>query len=474
MKLALRYAVRSDRGLVRGNNEDSVYAGPRLLAIADGMGGHAGGEVASKIVIGAMEGLDDDRPTDDLITSLREAVSDANNSLADAVAENSLLDGMGTTLTAIRFADSRIGLVHVGDSRAYLLREGELTQITHDDTYVQSLVDTGKLTAEEASHHPRKSVILRALNGADVDPDVAIREVREHDRYLLCTDGLTDVLRAETLHEALSNGDPQECADQLVALALRGGGPDNVTCIVADVVEADLGDEVPVIAGAVVDPASQTDDDDSPAARAATLGSPAPMKPPAPPSTHRRERRWPHFVVPLVIVVILAAGGVATWIWTQTQYFVGSAANPAGAQMVAVYRGVNTRIGPVKFYRAVSLSAVRLADLKPSVRSQVEDGITADSRSDATTIVGRLQTGELLPLCAATPITTPTPAATPAPTSLAAPPPVSAGTGTSTAVTLTSRPALTTAVLTQSAGVTTQAASPASTNSSDQTCRAAR
>lgn len=479
MKLALRYAVRSDRGLVRGNNEDSVYAGPRLLAIADGMGGHAGGEVASKIVIGAMEGLDDDRPLDDLITSLREAVHDANDSLADAVAENSLLEGMGTTLTAIRFADSRIGLVHVGDSRAYLLREGELTQITHDDTYVQSLVDSGKLTAEEASHHPRKSVILRALNGAEVDPDVAIREVRQADRYLLCTDGLTDVLRAETLHEALSHGDPQECADQLVALALRGGGPDNVTCIVADVVQADLGDDVPVIAGAVVDPARDSDDDDSPAARAASLGAPTPVDPP---TTPRRQRRWPHFVVPLIIVALLAAGGVATWIWTQTQYFVGSAADPAGARVVAVYRGVNTRIGPVKFYRTVALSTVRVADLKPSVRSQVEDGITADSRSDATTIVTRLQTGELLPLCAPTPTTTapppltpiPTLTGTPAPTSLPAPPSASAGGGTNTAVTPASRPASTTAVLTQSAAATAQAASPASTDSSDQTCRAAR
>jgi serine/threonine protein phosphatase PrpC len=137
MALTLKYAVRSDRGLVRNNNEDSVYAGPRLLAVADGMGGHAGGEVASKIVIGTLEELDEDRPIADLITALRNTIDDATAALAQAVADNRELAGMGTTLTAIRFAGSRIALVHVGDSRAYLMRGGQLSQITHDDTYVQ-------------------------------------------------------------------------------------------------------------------------------------------------------------------------------------------------------------------------------------------------------------------------------------------------------------------------------------------------
>ena len=132
--------------------------------------------------------------------------------------------------------------MHVGDSRAYLLRGGELAQITHDDTYVQYLVDSGKLTPDEAKDHPRKSVILRALRGAEVEPDVSIREARDGDRYLLCTDGLSDVVSTETIAETLRIHDPQECADRLVELALRGGGPDNVTVIVADVVNARPGD----------------------------------------------------------------------------------------------------------------------------------------------------------------------------------------------------------------------------------------
>ncbi len=131
MTLALRYAVRSDRGLVRGNNEDSVYAGPRLLAIADGMGGHAAGEVASKIAVAALEGLDEDRPVGDLLAELRRSVEDANQRIAESIANDRELDGMGTTLTALRFVGRQVGLVHVGDSRAYMLRGENLTQITH-------------------------------------------------------------------------------------------------------------------------------------------------------------------------------------------------------------------------------------------------------------------------------------------------------------------------------------------------------
>ena len=406
MKLALHYAVRSDKGLVRGNNEDSAYAGPRLLAIADGMGGHAGGEVASKIVIGAVGELDDDRPSNDgdIITSLREAVEDANDSLASAVHEDKTLEGMGTTLTALRFAGSTFGLVHIGDSRAYLLRDEQLTQITHDDTYVQSLVDAGRLTLEEASQHPRKSVILRALNGVAIEPDVSIREARLGDRYLLCTDGLTDVLRAETLLEALSDGDPQDCADRLVGLALRGGGPDNVTCIVADVVEDGHGDDVPVVAGAVVDPGADTDDDDSPASRAAGLspraghGSGGAGRGVALAKTLHKERRWPRAIVPVGIIVLLAAAAAGTWWWTQTQYFVGESGSS-----VAVFRGVNTKLGPVRFYRVVDHTTVKVKDLKPAARDQVDSGITATSRTDADDIVVRLETDQLLPLCSSLP-----------------------------------------------------------------------
>jgi protein phosphatase len=402
MALTLKYAVRSDRGLVRGNNEDSVYAGPRLLAIADGMGGHAAGEVASKIVIGTLETLDEDRPIADLIGALRDSVADATAALAHAVEENPALEGMGTTLTAIRFAGSRIALVHVGDSRAYLLRGGQLSQITHDDTYVQSLVDSGKLTADEASHHPRKSVILRALNGTEVDPDISIREARKGDRYLLCSDGLSDVVTATTLLETLASGTPQGCADRLVELALRGGGPDNITCIVADVVDVAQGDDVPIVGGAVTDRAATTDSgSNSPAARAARMSSPEVVEPPLP-SGHRGRRRWLVTGLAALLVVVAAVGG---YLWTQTQYFVGR-----DGDEVAVFRGVNAHFGPVSLYSVIENSDLKVADLTQSAGGQVLNGITANSRADADAILARLA-DELKPPCPAitsTPVT-PTP-----------------------------------------------------------------
>ncbi|MDT4903490.1 MAG: family protein phosphatase [Pseudonocardiales bacterium] len=412
MALFLRYAVRSDLGLVRSNNEDSVYAGPRLLAIADGMGGHAAGEVASKIVIGTMEPLDEDRRIGDLMGALRDAVAEANHGIAEAVRQRKELEGMGTTLTALRFVGSQVGLVHVGDSRAYLLRNNLLAQITHDDTYVQYLVDSGKLTPDEAKDHPRKSVILRALLGTDVEPDVSIREARHGDRYLLCSDGLSDVVSTDTILDTLRIPDPQESADRLVELALRGGGPDNVTVIVADVINARVGDridDVPVIAGAFVDPAAaDVPGSDSAAGRAALMSRPkAPER--TEPTPHRRTWSWRPWllIVGVLAVLVVALGGA--YAWTQSQYFVGR----DGAE-VAIFQGVNTEFGPLKFFNVYKNSDLMVADLNPSVRSQVTDGITARSERDAEKIIENLR-GQQLPIC---PTATPTPTTpTPTPTS---------------------------------------------------------
>jgi PPM family protein phosphatase len=399
--LILRYAVRSDLGLVRGNNEDSVYAGPRLLAIADGMGGHAAGEVASKIVISTLQSLDEDRSLGDLMAALREAVADANQRIEDAVQRNAELDGMGTTLTALRFVGTSVGLVHVGDSRAYLLRGDVLSQITHDDTYVQYLVDTGKLTPDEAKDHPRKSVILRALRGAEVEPDISIREARPGDRYLLCTDGLSDVVSAETIAETMRILDPQECADRLVELALRGGGPDNVTVIVADAVSArvgDLVDDVPVIAGAFVDPsAADIPGTDSPAERAAHISRPhlRTSVPAAEPQRRSWWRRWRRLLLALLSVAVVFGALAGFYGWTQTQYFVGR-----DGSEVAIFRGVNAAFGPLKFYEVTENETLKLADLDQSTRAQVIAGITAKDRADAEHIVHRLGLPDhLLPLC---------------------------------------------------------------------------
>jgi protein phosphatase len=245
--LAVRYAVRSDIGLRRDGQEDSAYAGPRLLAVADGMGGHAGGEVASAAVIDALRPLDTQIPAGELLTALDHAVRRASGALLDIVAADPSLQGMGTTLTALLWSGSQLGLVHIGDSRAYLVRDGEVFQITHDHTVVQTLLDEGRITAEEVSSHPQRSLVLRAIGDFRSEPDLQLREAQAGDRYLLCSDGLHEVADADEIRRVLLTvEDPDAAAGQLVALAIEGGGPDNITCIVADVVPAAQADTKPL------------------------------------------------------------------------------------------------------------------------------------------------------------------------------------------------------------------------------------
>jgi PPM family protein phosphatase len=236
--LAVRYAVQSDIGLHREDNEDAAYAGPRLLAVADGLGGHAAGEVASAAVIEALRPLDTKVPAGELLNALDHAVRRANSALREMVKANPSLSGMGTTLTALLWSGSQLGLVHIGDSRAYLVRGGEVFQITNDHTLVQSLLDEGKITADEIASHPQRMLLMRALTGEhDSGPDLQLREAWPGDRYLLCSDGLHVVVPADSIAQVLLTvDDPDQASRDLIALAMEGGAPDNITCIVADVV----------------------------------------------------------------------------------------------------------------------------------------------------------------------------------------------------------------------------------------------
>jgi PPM family protein phosphatase len=240
--LTIRYAVKTDVGLRREGNEDAAYAGPRLLAVADGLGGHAGGEVASATVIDALRPLDTEVPAGDVLTALDHAVRRASSALADIVEADPALRGLGTTLTALLWSGSQLGLVHIGDSRAYLVRDGAVFQIPHDHTMVQLLLDEGRITTEEVASHPQRSLLLRALGDFTSEPDLQLREARPGDRYLLCSDGLHGVADAEAIgHVLLTVPDPDQAATDLVALAMANGGPDNITCIIADVVAAGEG-----------------------------------------------------------------------------------------------------------------------------------------------------------------------------------------------------------------------------------------
>jgi PPM family protein phosphatase len=422
VSLVLRYAARSDRGLVRANNEDSVYAGARLLALADGMGGHAAGEVASQLVIAALAHLDDDEPGGDLLAKLDAAVRAGNAAIAAQVEMEPDLEGMGTTLTAILFDGNRIGLVHIGDSRGYLLRDGDLVQITKDDTFVQTLVDEGRITREEAHSHPQRSLIMRALTGHEVEPTLTMREARAGDRYLLCSDGLSDPVSDETIHEALQIPDVAESAYRLIELALRGGGPDNVTVVVADVVDYDYGQTQPILAGAV-----SGDDDQLTTLPNTSAGRASAIRPrdevakrvPPQEETSRRQRwsrRRMAIVVTLMVLLVLAGLGIGRAI-IRSNYYV---ADYNG--MVSILRGIQGSllgmslhepylIGCLNARNELSLISfgqsgghldcrlMQLQDLRPPERAQVEAGLPAGTLDNAIGQLRELSANSLLPPC---------------------------------------------------------------------------
>ncbi|GIG41386.1 Stp1/IreP family PP2C-type Ser/Thr phosphatase [Cellulomonas phragmiteti] len=448
MTVALRYAARSDVGLVRSDNQDSAYAGPHLLVVADGMGGHAGGDVASSVAVAALAPLDgESHGPDDALDELETALDDARSEIIARSDAEPELAGMGTTVTAILRTGNKLAMVHLGDSRGYLFREGTLTQVTTDHTFVQHLVDTGRITPEEAEHHPQRSVVMRVLGDfdSDVTADLSVREARPGDRWLLCSDGLSGYVSAETIAETLAElEDIDACADRLVQLALRAGGPDNVTVVLADVVELDdLPDgKMPSTASSVVGAAAVSRNRpsaaaDGPAARAAWLsrqaragGAPAdadadppageddtPDEPadgdapgredePLEPSPRRRGLVLTWLAVGIALVAAVTGG----YLWTQTQYYVGA---PDGT--VAIYRGIPQTLGPLELASLVETSDVQAEDLPGYLRERVQGAITAGSLDEARRLVEMLADGVVEPSPTPTPLPTPSPALTPAP-----------------------------------------------------------
>jgi protein phosphatase len=395
MTLSLRYGVRSHVGHVREGNEDSGYASPRLVAVADGMGGAAAGEVASRTVVDRLAHVDADSLGPDVVGSLQRAVRTANDDLHSAVQRDEALAGMGTTVTALLVDDDRIALVHVGDSRCYLYRGGELTQVTKDHTLVQELVDAGQITEDEASVHPKRNIITRVLDGRDnLELDVSVRTAQIGDRYLLCSDGLSSYVSVETITDAIALPDRQAAADRLVELALRAGGPDNVTVLVADVVDtADPGVE-PTLAGAAAEEHEEDRDDAvTSAGRAAALRHPTRglglLRNRDEPTTSARRSRWMIPGVGVMILAVLAVAVLGGWLYVRSQWYVG----PDGSR-VALYRGVPGSVGPVHLSSVVE-QGPPLASLEPETQRQVRQKLTAGSRAGAERILQEIETGTL-------------------------------------------------------------------------------
>ena len=453
MTTSLRYAARSSVGLVRSSNQDSGYAGPHLMVLCDGMGGPAGGDIASAVAVDHLVPLDaDSHQAGDLLGLLRDAVQAAH---ADLVARSSAspeLAGLGTTCIAIMRSGNKLAMVHVGDSRAYLLRDGELTQVTTDHTFVEYLVETGRLTREQARQHPQRSVLLRVLGDADgeVQLDESIREAVPGDRWLLCSDGLSGPVSAATIGEVLAGvDDPELAAEQLIDLAERAGGPDNITAVVFDVVEDDptpqrdpqivgsaaIHRTLPAVAsaaspgeGSPTTPAAKAaalvaglEDDADAAEEASTLGAAEALAD----AEERQRRRRRRSILGTVLLLIAVAGTlILVYNWTQSQYYVSISDGK-----VAIYQGIPQTLGPISLSHVVeTYDEPALDELDERMRKRLEETVPRISLADARTYIEDTVSAQ-----ASTPeaTATPTPPQTPHPQSTRpqpspAPPPPSA------------------------------------------------
>jgi serine/threonine protein phosphatase PrpC len=422
--LTYRYVALTDTGLRRADNEDSGYASERLLVIADGMGGAAAGEIASSETLNVIRQLDRDLDVD-AIDALDRAVNDANKRLAQIIADDPSVEGMGTTLDALLWDGEKFAFAHIGDSRVYRLRGGDLQQLSTDHTFVQSLIDEGRISPAEARVHPHRSLILRAMLGRDDNgADLSWVQPVLGDRYLLCSDGLSDMVEDHVIARALGAETIDMAATDLVRLALEGGGVDNVTVVIAEFVERGTEpdehlsshDGLPQLVGAAASQPRARTGDGASGTDSSTFDPEELRYAPRPPS-RRRWVRWTAGVI--VVAAILGAAGFFGYRWSQDQFYVASEDG-----RVAVFRGVQADIPGLTLSHVEEMTDIELTSLNDFQRREIEDGIEASSKADA------LETIAELDVVAPTPTpTTPAPT-TPAPTT---PAPSTATTKPSTA-----------------------------------------
>ena len=391
----------SHTGKVRSNNQDSGYCGSTLFLVADGMGGHAGGDVASSLAVHRLQELDHpSTSTGEAEYELRTAIAETAAALIETVQLRPELAGMGTTVSALKMVDGYAVIAHIGDSRVYLYRDGALTQITTDHTFVQRLVDAGRITPEEARFHPRRSVLMRVLGDMDAHPeiDTFVMPTQDGDRWLLCSDGLCGVIDDAHTAKTLGNGwAPGRTADSLLKQALDAGAPDNVTVVLVDV-----GGQHPMFSGTptIVGSASNPQGLEVPTSRPGRGGWLHPNRQAANEPTHfepaaefleelieedrRRERRrrvlWIVGFAAIVIALVVAA--FSAYAWTQTRYFVG-----ADDDTVVIFQGIQQNIGPISLSTPHEDTEILLADLPSFSRATVEHTISARSLADAEAIV---------------------------------------------------------------------------------------
>jgi protein phosphatase len=404
----LKSAAVSHVGKIRSNNQDSGYAGSHLFVVADGMGGHAGGDVASAIAIKHIAGVDHSyASSSEAEEALHAALISANGILAETVYDHGELTGMGTTVSGMLLVGNRVAIAHIGDSRIYRLRDGELEQVTSDHTFVQRLVESGRITEEEAAVHPRRSVLMRVLGDVDATPeiDTAVLETRIGDRWLLCSDGLSSYVSLDKISDALSpDFDAKTAAERLVRESLDQGAPDNVTVVVVDIDgSGDAGHRPAQTVGSAAGPVAFDGETTKKPLRIPTLLL-HPLKSTKPDDSHfepeseeyldelivedrkRAKRRKAGLIVVIVLVIAaIIAAIVVGYQFTQQHYYVG-----ANGDRVAIFRGVQQDVGPISLHSVYRDSSVELDELSTFNRMRIEQTINADSLADAERIISTL------------------------------------------------------------------------------------
>jgi protein phosphatase len=419
----LDYSAISDVGRVRKDNQDSGYVGPHLVAVCDGVGGAARGDIASSTAIAQLRRLEDTPPTpetsdSDLLGLISNAMHRAHDRIAELVDQNPALNGTSTTATVALFdGEHRIGMGHVGDSRAYLFRDGEISQLTNDHTFVQTLIDEGRISEDEARVHPHRNLILKAIDGShELEPDLFVLELKLGDRLLLCSDGASGVLPPGRLADILSSGSPDFAAVELVRASLEAGSSDNVTCLVAEVVDGSPGEvaATPLLVGAAADMRARRTRAAKTAGRTPSLfrghrsGDTGELEPvraeipdevgfaiPSDPIDPEAVRyapiapsryTWLSRLLALAVVVgVVWVAGAAAWSWSQQQYFVGDEDGT-----VVIYRGIDASLPGVDLSKPYETTNVTLDRLSDFEAENVREGIDATSLDDAHDKVANL------------------------------------------------------------------------------------
>jgi serine/threonine protein phosphatase PrpC len=420
--LQLRFAAISDVGRVRKDNQDSGYAGPWLLAVCDGVGGAARGDLASSTAVQQLRNIDappvPEHTAEEMVAQVAGALHRAHDRIAELVDHDPDLSSTSTTATVGLFDGEQLAIGHVGDSRAYLFRDQGLTQLTHDHTFVQTLIDDGRITETEARVHPHRNLILKAIDGQrEAEPDLFVVPLQAGDRLMMCSDGVCGVLDAGRIADVLAGGSPDYAAVELVRASLEAGSSDNVTCIVADVVEAggpedDVDATEPQLVGAAaelrrrrlfrghrsgdtgeLEPVAV--DGDGPGSDLDSVPAGAIPDDPLDPDLRealryapRAPRRfvWLRRVLALVVIVGLVwVAAAAAWSWAQGQYFVG-----VDGDRVTIFRGLNTSFAGIDLSTPYLRTDVDVDDLATYDAGRVRQGVTQSDLDDARRYVDNL------------------------------------------------------------------------------------